>query len=321
MFKKFIKIIFIGLICGLLGYCAGASDNYSSKKIIKLELADALPQLSFNLTPCAEPDQSELTIFEHAVRIIELAAHHNLGFLDIGAQRFLSETSFQIVDQSSVPICRPKEFSKRISVAFEKRGMGGSRLVDYQLTLASQLTNPGRSVVGAVADLAFSKFEQASEDFPDKDIRPYARFVLASIGGGGDQYAQLAFDEITRKDAMGTGAAQIAVANGHPGALQRVKELMDELLLTVPIGKAVPRGTRNRLYELAHAISFAGSAGKHYSSPISTLMHMQVEGFVPHFGMLEMPPKRMCEVLKKIEGKNALNQFKYCFDEKIGFEY
>jgi hypothetical protein len=54
---------------------------------------------------------------------------------------------------------------------------------------------------------------------------------------------------------MRTSAVQIAVAGDHPQALQIVERLMAETLAKFPKGRIVPWNTRNRLHEMAYALS------------------------------------------------------------------
>jgi hypothetical protein len=116
-------------------------------------------------------------------------------------------------------------------------------------------------------------------------------------------------------DPMGTGAAQVAVAGGHPQALQTVERLMTETLATLPKNRVVPWDTRNRLYEMAYALAFGGEQAKQYVAPLRDLMGRKVQSWAPPFGMVELPPRRMCRVLATIMEQPVIDpEFKYCAD-------
>jgi hypothetical protein len=146
-----------------------------------------------------------------------------------------------------------------------------------------------------------------------------ARATLASLGHAAARpYADQAFRLISGDDALGTGAAQVAVASGHPGALELVEKLMAEALASVPFGRAVPWHTRNRLYELAYALALGGDEARLHAVPLRQLMEREVQSWAPPFGMIELPPKRMCSVLAKIVSTAASGQEpSYCGEPGI----
>lgn len=114
---------------------------------------------------------------------------------------------------------------------------------------------------------------------------------------------------------MGTGAAQIAVSGGNPKALQIVERLMVEKLATLPKEQAVPWDARNRLYEMAYALAYGGAQAREHIAPLQDLMSRKVQSWAPPFGMLELSPRRMCDVLAKIMQKSPTNlNFSYCSD-------
>ena len=112
---------------------------------------------------------------------------------------------------------------------------------------------------------------------------------------------------------MGTGAAQIAVAGGHPQALSNVEALMNQLLLTLPAEKPVPWEKRNRLYEMAQALGYGGQAAKEHIAPLRELMSREVESNATIFGMVALPPRRMCPLLERIlQIPTAATEYPYC---------
>ncbi|UXN58098.1 hypothetical protein [Phyllobacterium zundukense] len=51
-------------------------------------------------------------------------------------------------------------------------------------------------------------------------------------------------------------------------------------------------------------------------------MNMKVQSWAPPFGMIEHPPKRMCDLLTYIVGANSADDqaFPYCADVKIPYD-
>ena len=303
----------------LLGICICAT-SCSSKSETKWRYANALISTSRNPLPCIAPNPQEEKLFDTAATAIELG-NDEPNSLDIGAQKLISDGLYHSANNEYQPVCIPAEILERVTQALKDRGgFGKGRLVEYQLTLASKLDHPDKNVIDAVAKSAFAKTPQQSEIFLDEDIRPYARAVLASFGHSADKYANSAFQQIEADTSMGTGAAQIAAAAGHPQALQKVTFLIDETLNKLQTGKAIPWSKRNRLYELAWAIAYSGDAGKPYVGSLYKIMSMRVESSAPPFGMVSAYPKQMCKALKYLEGKEALSQYAYCLDDKIPYE-
>jgi hypothetical protein len=96
--------------------------------------------------------------------------------------------------------------------------------------------------------------------------------------------------------------------------------MMEEILKSIPQDRTIPRNTRNRLYELAYAIYFSGEDAKKHAAPIRELMTRRVQSWAPPFGMVDLYPKRMCEVLKRIEGPDSINEYRFCVDDRLPFE-
>ena len=285
---------------------------------IKWEFADALIMKNLTLEKCVPPSQQEAELLELAVSVIEHEHADNLNALDIGAQKFLGNGLYRNVDKKSRPVCMSTSLLSRIALALERRnGFGKGRLVEYQLLLAAKLQHPGEALVNSIANSAFATVPQQSEYFKNNDIRPLARSVLASYGRAAAPYAEKAYQEMHGNSPMGTGAAQIAAASGHPHALGKVVVLIDEVLKSVEPGKSIPRAKRNRLYELAWAIAYSGERGRGSVGSIHKIMRMRVESWAPPFGMSDHYPKKMCAALDYLEGQGASAQYSYCNDENI----
>ena len=130
--------------------------------------------------------------------------------------------------------------------------------------------------------------------------------VLAGLGAQAVKpWTQRALAEMSASDQLGTGAAQIAAASGEPEALAKVERLMADLLAATPRTKAIPRETRNRLYELAYGLGMAGEQAQPYAAPVTDLLSREVESWVPPFGMIALKPARMCAVARQIGGQIA----------------
>jgi hypothetical protein len=80
---------------------------------------------------------------------------------------------------------------------------------------------------------------------------------------------------------------------------------MEQLISAIPRDKLVPRLTRNRLYELAFALGMAGEGAQPYAAPFLELLDRRVESWAPPFGMIGLPPARMCPVAQRIGGSVA----------------
>jgi hypothetical protein len=286
----------------------------------KWDQANALPPLAREV--CVEPTQRELAVYDLAAAAIEHGDVGEPNSLSIGAKRLLAHGLFRAdAERGAHRVCIPRAALERASLTFKARGgLGRGRLTEDELTLAARLPNADAAVVDQVGKSAFSELVQPSSTFARQDIRPLARTVLAGLGPAASKYADKAFGEIAIDTALGTGAAQVAVAGGHPGALSKVAELMEGAIARVPYPKAIPYAQKNRLYELSWAVVYAGASGRQYTRMIHTLMRREVESHAPPFGMIELAPKQLCTVLERIEGPSALTAYSYCNDPKVPYD-
>jgi len=237
--------------------------------------------------------------------------------LGIGAQKLLANGLFRRNGRNSQRVCEiPEQLERASDLIRGSDQLRKGRIVEYGLRLIAKLPNPGEDLTKVVAESAFNGSFQQSELFPTHDIRPLARATLASLGLLARPYAEQAFAQISIDDPMGTGAAQVAVAGGHPNALQSVERLMDQQLAGLPKGKAIPWHVRNRLYEMAYALVFAGPQARDHVAPLRELMSRKVQSWAPPFGMVELPPRRMCDVFVRIT-QQPVNQpeLGFCSDD------
>src|SRR5262249_38953438 len=145
-----------------------------------------------------------------------VAEQKNVLGLDIGAQKFLSVGLNRAGSVRPVPVCPPQDIYGRVSDTLTaSRGLKG-RLAEYQLEMISKFPRQNEYIVDAVANSAFNEKAQESEIFKNQDIRPFARAVLAGFGKQASKYSAAAYDKMSSGDSLGTGAAQVAAATGHP---------------------------------------------------------------------------------------------------------
>jgi hypothetical protein len=269
--------------------------------------------------PCVTPTETESALVRAALDVLAFPDEMTI-FVGTGAERFLSNPLVRRVDEEYLVVCDDPEIFRQAQMSIEEhRRLLRGRLVEYGFALIVRLPSPSAGLVRKVAESAFSDTRQESDVFR-RDLRPLARATLASIEGAATAYADRAFLEITIEDSMGTGAAQIAVAGGHPQALQKVEQLMDELLAGSPPDEPIPWGKRNRLYEMAQALAYGGQAAQEHVLPLKELMNREVESNATIFGMVALPPRRMCQLLEHIlRIPTAASEYKYCDPQSEDF--
>ncbi len=252
-----------------------------------------------------------------AAEVIEHAAKSNgIGSLTIGATRLLAHGLYRKDgDRRNISVCPPETIYLRVFQAIDRdpRILAG-RPVEYVFALISRLPSHNQALVEMVAKSAFSPHVEPGEGRFTRDIRPLARTTLAGLGSLAEPWRDQAFAQMSSDNALGTGAAQVAVAAGHPEALQRVVTLMNGLLRSVPEGQVIKWDMRHRLKELSYAIVFSEDKASSHIGPIKAFMCRKVQNPAPPFGMLELDPTDMCGVLRLIEGDEspAAMEFAYC---------
>lgn len=323
-FLKSLRNLSLLTIISIAAYALGATGHFWKPKSAEYDLADAIPPsglLIDRLGSCVEPNERERALVKVAVDALTFSADE-AGFLAIGAEKFLSRGLHRESERKSTRVCDlTEEYDRAAQVIRNSDHFRRGRVVEYQLELIARLPGPREDLAEVVAASAFSDTVQQSEDFPDRDIRPLARATLAGLGPLARPYANIAFAQITIEDSMGTGAAQVAIAGEHPAALQTAEKLMADKLATLPKDRAVPRDARNRLYEMAYALSFGGVQAKQHLAPLQDLMNRKVQSWAPPFGMIELPPRRMCRVLARILNVPTADlEFRYCADAYAHYE-
>lgn len=319
-----IRTWLIVVAVGIVAFIAGIS--WPAKPI--LEPGQALPSWNpqqMDPAVCLEPTEEERQVYSVAVTTLEVAS--DAVWLGIGAQKFLSHGLYRKTGNDFVPVCPPADVYPRASKAItaEIAARPGSKvyLLEYQLRLAGRLPDPSTHIVEVVGGVAFEDSPHPNQEqyLPADDLRPLARTVLASYGQKALAFRDRAFEEMSGADPMGTGAAQIAAATGHPKALSRVQSLMEEILAATPADQSFGLEQRSRLYELAYAMYFAGPAAQPYTAPLQQLMKRKVKSRAPPFGLVDLSPKQMCHVLDKIFGseQSPARSYDFCFDKKYPY--
>ncbi|WP_143145626.1 hypothetical protein [Devosia enhydra] len=306
----------------LLGRSSWENERPSQpiRQLAAYELARAIPPHGLKLAgrdDCTPPTETETALLQTAVDVLAFP-HEMSRSLGNGSMRLLSSPLIRRGEEAVFFLCDDQNIFQTAQMYIqENEHLLKGRLTEFGFALIGRLPSPSADLARKVAESAFSDTPQESDSLR-RDLRPLARATLASIKGASTPYADRAFSEITIENSMGTGAAQIAVAGGHPQALAKVELLMDQLLVSLPVGGPVPWDQRNRLYEMAQALAFAGPAAKDHVGPLKELMNREVESNATIFGMVSLPPRRMCPLLEQIlQVPITETEYTYC-DPSVG---
>ncbi|MGE5564246.1 MAG: hypothetical protein ACM3ZV_13215 [Bacillota bacterium] len=180
------------------------------------------------------------------------------------------------------------------------------------LQLAERLP---RSVIRArgLAAIAFLRFPPP-QDLKFYDSRPLAMQLLADQGPLARPWHAAAMARMDGASAIGTGAAQVAVASDAASALPRVSQLMSDTLARARRVKASSDGRDvavldgrdgNRLIELGYAIARGGRAAQPYAQPVIAMLDQRIARSAPPFGLFATPPTEFCRIAKAIGGTAA----------------
>lgn len=312
------------MIVAVVAYAIGAAGYFRASKTVEYDLEEAIPPTGLALSgsgTCVEPNERERALVTTAVDALAFSSSEG-GFLAIGAKKFLSSGLYRRNGREFTRVCdRLEDYERAAQFINNSDHIGQGHTVEYELRLIAKLPNPSEELAKTVAKVAFSKTVHASEVFTNRDIRPFARATLATLKQRAEPYAEEAFEQISIENSMGTGAAQIAVAGKHTMALRAVERAMADKLAALPRDRAVPRNVRNRLYEMAYALTYGGTPAKQHVAPLRDLMSRKVESWAPPYGMVELPPRRMCHVLASIMHVPAADlDFPYCADVDAPYE-
>jgi hypothetical protein len=306
-----LAVICAFLVVGVGAFAAGWVTNESARRAnSRLDNSEVgMTRAPLWATPgrCREASAEEQHQHRLALEVLEVFDTDWLNALQTGAVRHFAHPWRQRIGgpRESFP-CPPIELHDAVTrAAIKAKVFARPFLYEDGISLAEQLGPRDPQIVDAVARTAFHEILIPDDPF-GTDLRPYARLVLAEFGSPAKKWAGQALAQLSANDQLGTGAAQIAVAGGEPRALPAVQNLMAHILTITPVGKPIPRKSRNQLYELAFALGMAGEDAQPYGAPLIQLLDRTVESWAPPFGMVHLQPARMCAVAEHIGGNVAL---------------
>lgn len=180
------------------------------------------------------------------------------------------------------------------------------------LQLAERLPpNPVRA--RGLAAIAFHQYPPP-QSISFYDSRPLAMQLLAGQGRFAQPWSRAAIGRMEADTAIGTGAAQVAVAADAVSALPSVSRLMSDKLVHARRVQAASDGGKvavldgrdaNRLIELGYAMARDGRAAQQYARPVMAMLDQRIARAAPPFGLLATPPTEFCRIARAIGGNVA----------------
>lgn len=144
--------------------------------------------------------------------------------------------------------------------------------------------------------------------------------ILAQSKAIAKKYAERAYPLISSSSPLGTTAAQIAASANYMDTLQIIEELMSDILSSVPKNQAIDYNKRNRFRELGYALILAGNDAKGHIKPLEEMLNRKVMSWAGWYGTLELSPKRMCDILNRIDSDNSVTpQHEFCVDDEYPY--
>ncbi len=280
------------------------------ERLVNLDAGGARAPLWAAPDSCREPTLVEQNQNRVALEVLEVFDSDGWNALRLAAVKHFAHPWMQrradSRDDKTVPCFSADLRAAVTSAAIKGHVFDRPFLYASEIALAEQLGPANPQIVDAIVRTSFHENEIPDDPFKN-DLRPYARLVLAEFGrSASEKRAKEAFTQMSASSQMGTGAAQIAVAGGEPQALSAVQRLMDEVLSATPREKPIPPLSRNRIYELAFALGMAGEDARAYAGPLIDLLDRKVLSAAPPFGLVDLPPARMCPVARHIGGMVAV---------------
>jgi hypothetical protein len=178
-----------------------------------------------------------------------------------------------------------------------------------------------------LAAIAFHPYPPP-QDIEFYDSRPLAMQLLADQGVFAQSWHGAAMARMESDSAIGTGAAQVAVASRPSSALPKVSRLMIDKLAHARRVRAfsddgevevIDLVDANRLIELGYAMARGGSAAQPYAQPVISMLEQRIARSAPPFGLLATPPTEFCRIARAIGGTvaDAANRRAFC---ALGFK-
>lgn len=252
------------------------------------------------------PDCSPLNDDDRARYELALQGLRTFGRLDsprIAALRYFARPQYRMTGDWE-RLCFPMDLLPELAEVTlqEDFFIRGRPLRGDRLGLARRLGPRDPRIVESVAETAFSPHPVANDVLiPGQDVRTLARVILAEFGSPARQWSEQAFDAMNADNRLGTTAAQVAVALGHPRALDRASELLRDLLEQYP-EDPIPLSAVNQFYDLVFAIAWAGPEAEPHAVLLIGLLDRRIESTSTSFGILQLTPSGVCWALQRIGG-------------------
>lgn len=251
---------------------------------------------------CRAPDETESRRDELALELLRTWRPDDPGssLRDATIRHFASRSGFRRGDR--IPVCLPEPLKDAIAEAAVAAGLfAGPFLEPDLLRLAQQLGPRDPSIAAAVTRTAF----ETSGIFHVGGVRPSAaaRVVLAGFCGTDPALAARAFEEANIMTPGGRAATLLAAACGSEEALAFASAGMSRLLR----GEhgAISLASGDALRELAIALQAGGERSQPYAAPIRAMLDRLLMSQAPPYGMIRVPPSRLCAVAAAIGGEVA----------------
>lgn len=267
--------------------------------------------------PCRRPNAEEVAHDAAMARLAEAfrAKRSNVG-LGYVIDYFGADWSIDEGLRHSPPLrrCPPApDLYARLAPILEQADWLTYQRTDDELQLVEHVA-ASPYLARRLAELAFG--DASHTNVLGYDDRPYFRMLLAYQGVHAKPWAPRAMREMDSGSKLGTSAAFLAVAIDPDRALPRVTAAMERLIADAsrrqvviddisPPGNGFTVRDGDRLYELAFALSMAGSKAEPYSRPLITLLDRRF-GTGSHFGLILIEPTELCAVARHIGGRAAV---------------
>lgn len=271
---------------------------------------------------CVPPSEAETARQRHALRSYEVSAQP-YDWLAIGATRYLSREQYTQTKPIR-PYCLPDGLRNELIVTTTKFGesdgqapfwMNSSHY--YELSFAERLGPGSPKIVKSVAGTAFYGDPYLSNDapFPDRDLRPKARAILATFGEAAAPYGSDAIDEWNTRTSLGRGAIQVAVAARYPDAAERAAQAIRRILdRNVDV---IGAGDTRALIEIAYAFGNIGADANEHLPLLEEALGRTLTQHAPPFGLVPTDAKALCSIFAAIGTPEATKVIEHglCTDQ------
>lgn len=297
------KLAIAGLVvAGLALLLPLAFRPLPGREAVRASLGPSRPAASALSQECRQPTEIEQRRNRLALEMLKtFRAEDQWSLLLAAAVAHFTRPA--AAGRDDPPPCAPRELYDDVAEAAIAAGLFDRKfLTGPEIALARQIGPRDRRIVEAMVRTAFHGERIADSSSPDR--RAEARVVLAEFCASERSFASQAYEQMSADNQAGRAAARIAIACGEPRALPVVSGWMERMLSDTG-DRTIDRSTRDSIYDLAYALEMAGDAARPYAGPVVTLLGRKVQSWAPPFGMVELPPARMCAVAERIGGDVA----------------